>query len=59
MEGAPAGGTQSRRGEGPRLPAELYSHSTPGHLQRGVVHAALFKRFPKDPLCTQFKILMV
>lgn len=46
MEGAPAAGAQSGCGEGARLPAELYSHSAPGSLQRGAAHFALLKRFP-------------
>lgn len=55
MEGAPAAGAQSRGGEGARLPAELYSHSTPGHMLRGASHVALSNRFLLIPACKYYK----
>lgn len=45
MEGSPDAGAPSWRGEGARLPAKLYSHSAPGHVQRGAAHIALLNRF--------------
>lgn len=54
MEGAPAAGAKSRSGEGARLPAELYSHSAPGHLRRGAAHVTLSNRFLLNPACTWY-----